>query len=162
MKISQGLAKQFNDQYNAELNNALTYQAMANIMRCQAWNDYAKFFAKQSAEEYQHAEGIADFLNERGACAMPDSVKSVKLMENADPAQLAQLALTLEQQNTQKIVALDEAAEGAGDKQACYFLVEYIKEQTHSEGFYIDLVAQLKRAGQNVAAVLEIGEHLNG
>jgi ferritin len=144
-RIPNPVVAELNRQTNQELQAAHSYRALSVWCADQNYHGFAVWFAKQSAEESEHAEKIIAHqidrrvLPELGAIAAPKSdFKS--LMDAAKHAQ------TLERANTQGIHAVFEAALAAKDYPAQVLMHWFINEQVEEERWSTEMVERVQSA----------------
>ena len=156
--LSKANEAMLNEAVHAELYASNLYKHIANSMQRVGYFGAQKHFASASAEELEHYQKLADYLNDRGTQAkipvieaMTDKISTVA--EALDTAFEAELDLERNYTRWYKAMA-------AEDPVTAEFLLFFLKEQRESVGKYGDLIARLDRAGDNEAAILMIDQEL--
>jgi ferritin len=144
-KIPAKVLGELNRQLNQELSAAHAYRALAAWCEDQNLQGFARLFAKQTAEEQEHAEKIISHLLDRGVlpelAAIPAPKQNFRsLIEVAHQAQ------AMEHANTQGINAVFEAAQAAKDYPAQVLMHWFINEQVEEEAWCLELVERVKGA----------------
>lgn len=144
-KIPAKVLGELNRQLNQELSAAHSYRALAAWCEDQNLQGFARLFAKQTAEEQEHAEKIINHLLDRGVlpelAAIPAPKQSFRsLLEVALQAQ------SMEQANTEGTNAVFEAAQAAKDYPAQVLMHWFINEQVEEEAWCRELVERVKGA----------------
>jgi len=139
----------------AELYASNLYKHLAN--QCQRLGLFgaAKYFKQESAEELEHYQAIADYLNDRGAVA------EVPVIEACDEA-VSTLNDALEIAYNAEV---DLGGKYAGwykavDPMTQQFLLGYLEIQRKSIGTYADWLQRLSLGGKDECAVIIIDAEL--
>lgn len=155
--IEKLLQKQFNtERYNEQAYRNLGYQ-LANM----AWDGTAKFMLKSADEEHSHSEKFANYLIARNIAPELDALPAIKpsVLNMVSPMLTSvSAALDLENKTTDAIVNLYHEADDAGESQTCQFLHWFLEEQTNSVKEVFDMVQEVKRAGNDDAALLDLDD----
>jgi ferritin len=160
MNIDSNLEVLFQSQMNRELSNANAYAELAGSLEAAGWDGFAKWMRKASAEELAHYQRFNDFLVDRNA--KPRIAVIPQPMEGpGDPMKAFELALEVEQINTQKLIELDKACENVGDCDAEYWLIWALDEQRRSEREIQDVLIKMGRLDCS-AAWLILDEQMGG
>jgi ferritin len=144
-KISPKVLAELNRQFNQEFCAAHAYRALSIWCSAQNLTGFAGFFAKQAAEEREHADKMIKHLLDRGASpeltAIPVPAQAWKtLLEAALQAQ------SMEQANTKGIHAVYEAALAAKDFPAQVLMHWFINEQVEEEAWAAEMVGRVQAA----------------
>jgi len=147
-----------NEQINIEYNVSYVYHAMyAYFDRDNvALPGMAKFFKESSEEERQHAEKLMEYQNIRGGKVQLQSIMLPQVEfggpeDKGDALYAMELALSLEKLNFQKLRALHDVADKAGDAQMCDFVEsDLLAEQVESVKQVSEYVSQLRRVGKGL------------
>jgi ferritin len=144
-RIPAKVVAELNRQLNHELSAAQSYRALSLWCADQNLMGFAAYFAKQVAEEQEHAEKMAAHLTDRrvqpeltAISAPKQSFKS--LLEAAQQAQAMEIA------NTQGINAVYEAALAAKDYPAQVLMHWFINEQVEEEAWSTEMVERVQAA----------------
>lgn len=159
MEIDSSLAQMFQEQLSREYYNAAAYNELAGVLESAAWDGFAKWMRKAASEELEHYKKFNDFLVDRNVIPVLSSVPQAP-SGSGDPYMAFQIAMSLEKENTAKIIALDEACENVGDCDAEYWLIWALEEQRKAERELTDILLWLSRAGTDNAALLILDEKL--
>ena len=143
--IPTNVLSELNRQINHELSAAHSYRALSLWCEDQNLKGFARYFAKQAAEELGHAAKMSAHLIDRGVLpettAIPAPTCSFKTLLDA-----ARHAQSMEQANTKGINAVYEAALGAKDYPAQVFLQWFINEQVEEEAWCLEMVERVQAA----------------
>ena len=144
-KIAAQVLAELNRQLNQELAAAHSYQALSLWCAGEILTGFAGFFAKQSAEEREHAAKIADHLLDRDTQPKLDAIAAPK-QNFKSLLEVAQQAQVMEQANTQGINAVYEAAIAAKDYPAQVLMHWFISEQVEEEAWCLEMVDRVQAA----------------
>lgn len=161
--ITPELLDALQEQMNVERQNAALYKAMSLTLQSLNWPGCAKWMDRAAAEEQGHADQFAQHIIDR---AGPND--EYKPEYETLPAPVFAIADTpllyfteayrAEVLNTERLIALMQNADEAGDEQLMEFLRPFIREQTNSEHELTDMIIELRRAEANIAALLVLDE----
>jgi len=144
-KIPAKVLAELNRQYNQELNAAHSYRALALWCEDQNLQGFSRYFAKQVGEEYIHANKIAVHVIDRGLLPETAAIAAPKVHFKS-LLEVAQLAQTMEHENTQGINSVYEAAFAAKDYPAQVLMQWFINEQVEEEGWCLEMVERVQAA----------------
>lgn len=144
-KIAAKVLAELNRQINHELAAALSYRALSVWCAEQNLKGFAGFFAKQSAEEQEHADKIIGHLIDRGAAPELAAIAAPK-QSFKSLLEIARQAQAMEQTNSQGIHAAYEAAVAAKDYAAQVLLHWFINEQVEEEAWSAEMVDRVQAA----------------
>lgn len=141
-----------------ELSVSNVYKHVANQLQRIGFFGAAKYFLKESAEELNHYQKLAEYINDRGSVAHIPDIPSVvdKIATLRDALELAY----------SKEVSLGQFYEKwysnlmTSDVTTAQFLLQYLEIQRTSIGEYGDLISRLDRADGDASAVLLIDQEL--
>ena len=157
-KIPAKVVAELNRQFNYELSAAHGYRALALWCAEQNLKGFAAFFSKQTGEELEHADKVAQHLLDRGVLpeitAVPAPRQNFKTL-----LEVAQHAQSMEQGNTQGINAVYETAVGAKDYPAQFLMQWFISEQVEEEAWAAEMVARVEAATCS-GALLDLDRHI--
>jgi len=109
---------------------------------------FAKYLAKASAEEREHAQLLIDYQNKRGGRVVLQDVKKPEKDEWGTAADALESVLALEKKVNQSLLDLHKVAADHSDSQMGDFLEDhFLKEQVDSMHEISTLISELKRAG---------------
>lgn len=145
MPISPAIAKALNAQVALELHASATYLQLASTVRKSGCVKLCELYRKASAEEREHAEGLARFLDQRGADVALGAIEAPKAVSKLVDA--AKAVLALEERVTASLQAIHKAADEAGDGQTCSLMLRYLDEQTEGEDQARQVLAFFQAAG---------------
>lgn len=157
-KIPTPVSAELNRQINQELNAAHSYRALSVWCADQNYQGFAAWFAKQSAEELEHAEKITahaidrKVLPELGAIAAPKS--DFKSLFDA-----SKHAQAMERANTQGINTVYEAALTAKDYSVQVLMHWFINEQVEEERWSTEMVERVQ-AASCAGSLSDLDRHL--
>ena len=143
--MNEDVLKALQDQFNKERGNREAYRCMAETLESLNWEGAAKWMRKASNEEGEHADKFAGHIVDRNEVPRFDALGAPKSVGGDDLLSYFGVALTLEQDNTKSILALDELAGKKGDGQLKVFLIWAKEEQTRSERELFDIILMLSR-----------------
>jgi len=149
MTLSDTMVKQLNGQITAEFAAAHAYLAMSCELDQMGLKVLSSFFAKQSAEEREHALKIIKYLQDVGAEVRLEAVDKPR-GDYGDVAAIAQAALKSEEHVTKLVHDLAELAEKEKDYATRSFLNWFVDEQVEEVSTMTDLVQMVKLAGNNL------------
>jgi len=144
-KITANVLTELNRQFNQELAASHGYRALSLWCDDQNFKGFARFFAKQIAEEQAHAGKIIAHLIDRGALPELAAVPAPKLNFKSvlDAAQHAQ---SMERENTKGVYAVYEAALASKDYAAQVLMQWFINEQVEEEAWALEMVERVQGA----------------
>lgn len=156
------LAGMLQDQMNREFENSLAYLQLSSYFESQSLDGFAAWAKKSSDEEHTHAQKLFDFLVAINVFPRI-TPQSPKISESFNSvADAVATALAREESTTQNIYNLCDAAETSNNKAVMSFLKWFIDEQVEEEKKAQDLLAKVKRAGADTAALMLVDKELAG
>lgn len=156
--ISPEIKKALQKSIESELYASNLYKHIANQMQRLGYFGAQKYYAKESADELEHYQMIADYMNDMGDVATIPAVKAcdtkVSSMESALATQYkAEYDLLLQYEEYYDIAE-------AKDCVTAVFLMKFLKIQRKAVGQVGDLISRLNRCGNNEAAILAFDDYL--
>jgi ferritin len=148
-----------NRQINAELYSSYLYLSMSAWFEAENYKGLAHWMRVQSGEETSHAMRIFDYLNDRGAEVKLAQIDAPKL-EWKSPLDAFEDALAHEKKISAMIDELFNLAAAEKDGASHDFLEWFVREQVEEEANAQLIVAQMKLAGDNAAALLFLDAEL--
>jgi ferritin len=158
------LKKEIKDRLNKAVEHELTahsfYKNLANQMQAIGFFGAQKYFLKESESELGHYQILADYFNDRG-----DIAEIPGIAKQSDKARTLKEAFEFVYEIELSLgkfyeTFLDEAEDKYKDCATGQFLLQFVEIQRKSVGEVKDILATLKIAGDNSAALLEIDENL--
>lgn len=144
-KIAPKVVEELNRQFNYELSAAHAYTALSVWSDVRNLKGFAAFFAKQAAEEREHAGKVIRHLIDRDLTPEVAALPAPK-QEFRTLLEVAQQALAMEQANTQGINAVYEAALAAKDYPAQVLMHWFINEQVEEESWCAEMIDRVQNA----------------
>jgi ferritin len=144
-KIPAKVLTELNRQFNNELSAAHSYRALALWCEDQNLQGFARYFAKQSAEEQEHATRMTGHIVDRGVLPELTAIPAPKCQFKS-LLEAAQHAQSMELGNTQGINAVYEAALAAKDYPAQVLMQWFISEQVEEEAWCLEMVERVQSA----------------
>lgn len=158
MMISQELKNALDDAVHSELYASQLYKHVANQLQRLGWFGGQKFFANESADELTHYQKIVDFQNDVGTVAKVPMIEAM-----TDP--IADLVSAVELGYETEVELYNDYKRWYGmaatnDPVVAQFLLQFLEIQRTSVGEYGDLLARLKLAEGDKAALLLIDQEM--
>jgi ferritin len=144
-KISAKVIDELSRQFNQELAAAQSYLALSIWCDVRNLKGFAKYFAKQEAEERVHAARILKHLTDRGVSTRVDAIPQPK-QEFKTLFEIAQQAQAQEHANTEGINLVYETALAAKDYPAQVLMHWFINEQVEEEDWASEMVDRIQTA----------------
>jgi ferritin len=159
--ISKKMETAINQQINQEIFSAHMYLQMSAYFASRNLNGFSHWFRLQYQEELVHAGKLFDHVLMRDG--------HVKLTAVSAPTQTwkstlaaCQAAYQAEVNNTKQIDALMDAAAKEKDHATRVILQWFVEEQVEEESSSMNLVEQVKLAGDDSSATLILDRELGG
>ena len=144
-KIAAKVLTELNRQLNQELTAAYGYLALSFWCEDQNLKGFARFFAKQAAEEHVHAYKLSSYLIDRGV--LPELAALAAPKQNFKSLlEVASFAQSTEMTNTKGINAVYEAAADAKDYAVQVLMQWFINEQIEEEAWSLEMVERVQAA----------------
>jgi len=159
MKLSDTLAKAFDEQITLELQAAHVYRQLAIEMEAQDLPGMASWFQAQSSEELEHADTFTDHALDRdnhpriGALQGPDLVIST-------PLDAFQAALAHEEKVSAAIRELYRKAREDDDIDSLPLLHWFLEEQIEEESTVREIIGRLEKVSEDPSGFLQIDAEL--
>jgi ferritin len=150
-----------NDQIAKEFYASHLYLSMAAWFEDQNLPGFGHWMRMQSSEEHGHAMRLFDYLIDAGGRVRLAGVAEPPT-DFKGPMQIMQESLKHEQKVTASIRKLYELADKDKDYATQLHLQWFITEQLEEEKQAGDIIARLKLAGNNPAALLMVDGELGG
>ena len=159
--ISKKMETAINKQINLEIQSALMYLQMSAHFAHENLNGFAHWMRIQHSEELVHANRLFDYVLQRdgevsltAVAAPPRSWKSTLAACEA--------AYAAEVNNTKQINALMDQAIKENDHATRVILEWFVEEQVEEESSALNLIKQVKLAGNEPGAILLLDRELGG
>lgn len=159
--LSAKILKALNDQINQEMSAAYMYLSMSAYFSDIPLNGFAHWMTMQVQEELLHSQKLFDYVINRNSkvklgpiAAPPASWKS--------PLAACKAAYQAEVNNTKQIYRVMDVAIKGDDHATRVILQWFVEEQVEEEATALDLVEQLKLAGNAPGAMLILDRELGG
>lgn len=144
-----------NEQINIELSMSYVYHAMYNYFNRDnvGLKGFAGFFRAESLDERSHAEILMAYQSRRGGRVKLGALQSPESEyfhpEKGDALYAAELALSLEKLNFQKLTELHHIADDMKDSETAHFIEDYLLDpQARDVEESANFVSQLQRIGK--------------
>lgn len=157
--LSSKIAAALNEQINKEFYSAYLYLAMAAWADGKDFPGMAHWLRMQTQEELGHGMRLLEFLSDRGGTVALAAIDAPPA-EFGSALELFEEVLTHERRVTAMIGALTELAVQEKAYMTQAQLVWFINEQVEEESTAELLVAQIKMAGADSAAMLMLDREL--
>ena len=144
-KTSPKVSEELNRQLNHELGAAHSYLALSAWCAVRNLKGFGQHFAKQAAEEQEHAQRILKHLVDRDIAPELAALAAPK-QEFKTLLEIALQAQAMEHSNTQGINAVYEAALTAKDYPAQVLMHWFINEQVEEEAWAGEMVDRIQGA----------------
>ena len=159
MAIDKKMEGAFNDQINKEYYSEYLYMAMKARFADMNLEGFVNWFDIQMQEERAHAEGMYNYVLERGGSIELFAIDKPEI-KGSTPVEIFRQVLEHEQYVTSSINHVADVAEEVKDRAALHLLDWYIKEQVEEESNVGGLLATLKLIGDDKKALLMLDKDL--
>lgn len=159
MAIDKKMEAAFNDQINKEYFSEYLYLAMKARFADMNLEGFVNWFDIQVQEERAHAEGMYNYVLERGGQIDLGAIDKPEI-KGSTPLEIFKQVLEHEQYVTSKINALADVADEVKDRAALIFLNWYIKEQVEEEASVGGVLAKLELIGEDKQGLLALDKEL--
>ncbi len=157
--LNEKMQKALNEQINKEMYSAYLYLAMSAHCSYKGLAGFANWFKVQYGEEMEHADKIYKYLVEQGARVELEAIEKPPT-EFGTLLEMFEQTLAHEQFVTRLIRELLELAVAEKDYATSIFLQWFVEEQVEEEANDNAIIAKLKLAGEDGAALLVIDSGL--
>ena len=155
--IKEELVKALNEQITAELWSSNLYLAMSFYMANKGFGGMAAWLNKQAAEEWEHANMLANWIVKRGGKPEVDKIDVVP-NDFGTPLEVFKQVYEHECRVSRLIDNLVDVASAAKDKASQDFLWGFVREQVEEEETAQGIVDMIEKAGE--AGLYHIDEKL--
>lgn len=157
--MEEGLLQAFQGHITSERQASAAYFAMAIWCAERDLRGFCQFYRQEAAEEQMHAGKFADYLIARGQAVVLEGLAAPR-QDWATPAEIVAASFEMEADVSSSLQHLHRLAELAGDLRTSTFLEPIIEAQLASEHNLAHLLARLRLAGQDAAALLILDSQL--
>jgi len=157
--ISEKMQKALNDQINAEMYSSYLYWAMSAYFEDINLRGFAGWMKVQAAEELEHAQKIYNHLIERNGRAILQKIDAPPAKWNS-PLEAFQAAYEHECMISGRINDIVNLASSEKDHATAVFFHWFVEEQVEEEAQTLEVVNQLKMAGDSKGGLLVLDHHL--
>lgn len=159
MAIEKKMEAAFNEQINKEYYSEYLYLAMKTLFAQMNLPGFVNWFNIQVQEERAHAEGMYEYVLERGGNVELFAIDK-PVVNGKTPLKIFKQVLEHEQYVTSRINAVYDVAEEVKDRAAMLFLNWYVKEQVEEEASVGDVLAKLEMIGDDKQGLLALDKEL--
>lgn len=157
--LSETLQNALNEQIKHEFDSAYIYLAMSTWMEASNWPGMSHWMRTQFHEEMEHGMRFLGFVEDRNGRVRLSEIAKPEEAFNS-PLAAFEAALEHEQFITNRIYELHNMAVNEKDYASQAFLQSFATEQVEEEKTVSDVVARLKIAGDEKAALLFVDNEL--
>jgi ferritin len=159
--LSKKMETAINRQINLEIHSALQYLQMSAYFAQENLNGFAHWMRVQYQEELAHANKLFDYVIQRdGSVALEAVAAPPKSWKSTLAA--CEAAYQAEVNNTKQINALMDQAIKENDHATRVILEWFVEEQVEEESSALNLIEQVKLAGNAAGAILLLDRELGG
>ena len=157
--LAKKIEKALNDQINAEFYSSYLYLAMA--LHCDAIDlpGFSKWLVAQSKEEYEHAERLIQFVQNRDGSVVLGPIEKPKKTYKSI-ADVFEKVLAHEKWVSERINAIYDLAVAQKDYACQVEMQWFIQEQVEEEKTAQDIVKQLKLVGNKGTALFLLDQKM--
>ncbi len=159
MAIEKKMETAFNEQINKEYYSEYLYLAMKTLFAQMNLPGFVNWFNIQVQEERAHAEGMYEYVLERGGNVELFAIDKPEV-NGSTPLEIFKQVLEHEQYVTSRINAVYDVAEEVKDRAAMLFLNWYVKEQVEEEASVGDVLAKLEMIRDDKQGLLALDKEL--
>ncbi|HET6689531.1 MAG TPA: ferritin [Miltoncostaeaceae bacterium] len=154
MPVAQDVIESLNAQLGKELEAHLQYLAISSWFDSEGLPELAGFFARQAAEEHEHAMRFLAYIQDVGGPVVIPALAAPKpSFESAEEA--VATSLEAEEDVTARIDAIMDQAIAARDHATQAFLQWFVTEQVEEVSTMGELLQVTRRAGERNLLLLE-------
>jgi len=159
--LSKKMETAINHQINLEIQSALGYLQMSAYFAQENLNGFAHWMRIQYQEELLHANKLFDYVIRRdGNVALDAMAAPPKTWKSTLTA--CQAGYQAEVNNTKQINSLMDQAIKENDHATRVILEWFVEEQVEEESSALNLIEQVKMAGDAAGAILLLDRELGG
>jgi ferritin len=159
MQLSKKVLDALNKQMNEELFNSMTYFAMSTHANYLGFFGAEKWLKNQADQEREHMQKFAAYICDANYVFTISDMRAP--LGNFDSLMdIFKAALAREIVTTKNCNELRALAIGEKDQNTEVFMNWFVNEQTEELAWANEMIARLKVAGDNGAALLQIDQYL--
>ncbi len=159
--IKKDLQEAINNQIRNEYYSSYLYLSMASYCESINYAGFASWLREQSKEELEHAMRLFDYMIDRDGRVVLESIDKPP-SEFGSLLEMFQQVHDHEKEVTSMINQLYEIANNENDHATVVELQWFIQEQVEEEKTTQDIVEDLKKAGDDSAALLILDNKYGG
>ena len=159
MELSKSLEDALNKQLNAELYSAYLYLAMAAYLEDEGYFGTAHWMQVQAKEELSHAMKIYNYLFDRNARPIMESIEKPPAQWNGFK-HVFESALEHERKITDSIYKIVDLAHKEGDHATHEFLEWFVEEQVEEEKTITEILDKIKIVKETEIGIYMIDKEL--
>ena len=151
-----------NKAVHSELQQSHLWKHIANQLQRLGYFGAQKYFAKESAEELEHYQILADYMNDMGEVASVPALSpaTARIGSLRDALELAyKTEADVLEMYADAYRAMDDD-EGADDPVTRQFLLQFLEIQRKAIGAYGDLISRLDRTNDDECGILLIDQEM--
>jgi len=157
--ITPKLLGLLNNQVNIELGNAALYRQLSAVANQLGFLNTESKLKSQYSDELDHFNKVFEYILDRDHLPLITGI--VEPIRNAETLkEIFEIALMREKETTAELKKIRQEAINVDDQLTEIFLNDMLLEQIEEENFIYDILAQLRVAGDNAAALLLIDSQL--
>jgi ferritin len=159
VKISDDLAKAYNDQIRIEYESMYAYEQMSAYFHNRNLTGFAAWMRVQAREEHSHALKFTDFLLDRGGVVTLQAIAAPS-ESLTTPLSVFEAALRHEEHVSAAIGRLYSMATDTRDFASYPLLQWFVNEQIEEESMVGLIVERLRMAGDDPSSLLILDREL--
>ena len=160
MAIDKKMEAAFNEQINKEYYSEYLYLAMKARFAELNLDGFVNWFDIQVQEERAHAEGMYNYVLERGGHVELYAIDKPEI-KGSTPLEIFKQVLEHEEYVTSRINHVADVADEVKDRAALIILNWYIKEQVEEEASVGGVLATLELIGDDKQGLLALDKELS-
>jgi ferritin len=157
--IPQKVQTALNNQLNEEMFASYSYLAMSAYFESQDLSGFAGWFRAQSAEEYEHAIKIFDYIHQAGGKVTLKEIKPPKVNWKVHIDVFKDM-YAAEQKVTKSINSIVDLSSKEKDYATNNFLQWFVSEQVEEEATAQKLLKRMEMVGNNLPGLLMMDREL--
>jgi ferritin len=159
--LSKKMETAINHQINLEIQSALQYLQMSAFFSQENMNGFAHWMRIQYQEELLHANKLFDYVIRRDGNVVIEAIAAPPRTWKSTLA-ACQAGYQAEVNNTKQINSLMDQAIKENDHATRVILEWFVEEQVEEESSALNLIEQVKMAGDAAGAILLLDRELGG
>ena len=159
--LSKKMETAINHQINLEIQSALQYLQMSAFFSQENLNGFAHWMRIQYQEELTHANKLFDYVIRRDGNVVIEAIAAPPRTWKSTLT-ACQAGYQAEVNNTKQINSLMDEAIKENDHATRVILEWFVEEQVEEESSALNLIEQVKMAGDAAGAILLLDRELGG